>query len=74
LLEVGRMLCVLESLALPYAAVYHTGEMHCHGEGMVDVRGCGCGYMCVCVCVCVCGSRQWLRNREGWGEGEGVSE
>lgn len=30
LLEVGR---VLERLALPNAAVYHTGEMHCHGGG-----------------------------------------
>ena len=45
MLEVGRVLCVLESLALPYAAVYHTGEMHCHGEGMVDV------YVCVYVCA-----------------------
>jgi hypothetical protein len=24
---------MLERLALPDAAVYHTGEMHCHGEG-----------------------------------------
>jgi hypothetical protein len=27
------VLRVLERLALPNAAVYHTGEMHCHREG-----------------------------------------
>lgn len=33
LLVVKRVLCVLKGLALSHAAVYHTGEMHCHGEG-----------------------------------------
>lgn len=33
LLVVGRLRWVLEHLAVPYAAVYHAGKMHCHGEG-----------------------------------------
>ena len=39
LLVVGRVLWVLERLALPNAAVYHTGEMHCHGEREIRVTG-----------------------------------
>ena len=33
LLVVGRLRWLLERLALPYAAVYHAGKVHCHGEG-----------------------------------------
>lgn len=33
LLVVGRVRRLLERLALSYTAVYHTGKMHCHGEG-----------------------------------------
>jgi hypothetical protein len=33
LLVVGRLRWVLERLAFSYAAVYHTGKMHCHEEG-----------------------------------------
>lgn len=33
LLVVGRVRWLLERLALPYAAVYHAGKVHCHREG-----------------------------------------
>lgn len=33
LLVVCRVLWVLKGLAVPNAAVYHAGEMHCHGGG-----------------------------------------
>lgn len=39
LLEVVRVLRVLEGVALADAAVYHTGEMHRHGEGRVTGHG-----------------------------------
>lgn len=34
LLVVGRLRWLLERFALPYAAVYHAGKVHCHGEGL----------------------------------------
>lgn len=30
---VGRGRRLLEGISLPHAAVYHTGEVHSHGEG-----------------------------------------
>lgn len=37
---VGGLLGVLEGLTVPDAAVHHTGEMHCHGEGRVTGLQC----------------------------------
>lgn len=39
-LIVGRGRWLLERLSFPYAAVYHAGKMHRHGEGTGHNRGC----------------------------------